>query len=314
VAITLTTTSNFSGTVASYIRDKAEVELRTNLPWANPDNGYISGEFVPRVNAIVFQRFADFAVSSSPIPLTEGTPPTAGALAISYESFSATQYGTTVGASDLSIWQNPTIMPTLADKVARHAALTIDTVVRTAVMSGSNVIYSGTATSRVLTNTGMTGALIRTARAKMEKSAIPSFDDGFYHMIPTQEQILAMQADTTKGSWTDANLYVNNRPLITGEIGTYFGVKVIDPGSRGLIVSGAGSGATDIHSAWIFGPQAFALADMQTLRTYYVPLGGDHSDPLAQSVLVGWKWTGGAKLLTATGEKCFRLETVETTV
>jgi len=66
----------------------------------------------------------------------------------------------------------------------------------------------------------------------------------------------------------------------------------------------------DVYSTYIFGPDSFALGDLQSVQAYLVSPGGDHVDPLAQKAIVGWKAMFGTKLLSITGagNKYIRIE------
>jgi hypothetical protein len=56
-------------------------------------------------------------------------------------------------------------------------------------------------------------------------------------------------------------------------------------------------GATDTYNTVVFGPDYYAFGDLQSIESYMVRPGGDHSDPLAQKALVGYKGMWGAKTL-----------------
>jgi len=69
---------------------------------------------------------------------------------------------------------------------------------------------------------------------------------------------------------------------------------------RFLVANGAKtfteSGVT-IYSALFFGPDAFVVGDSQTMQTYFVAPGGDHTDPLSQRALIGYKLRFGAMIM-----------------
>jgi len=44
--------------------------------------------------------------------------------------------------------------------------------------------------------------------------------------------------------------------------------------------------------------KGWGTGDLQTLQTYHVAPGGDHSDPLAQEELLGWKVDFGVAVLS----------------
>jgi N4-gp56 family major capsid protein len=291
-----------------------EEELRGRMVWAQPGNGFLTGRFDKGTNTIRFQRYADIAVDTGTTgQLTEGTPPTAVALSIASEAFSATQYGKLVEITDLAALESPADLPAIAaERVGVHAARTIDSIVRGVVLAGDNVVYAN-GTARTALTTGMSASLLRTLRATMVKAGIPTFPDGTYHLNLTSEQAIALQSETGVGGWIDVNKYAGPGQFLTGEVGRLFGFRIVDANQYGYVATAGGSSSADVHVGFAFGPQAWVQADMQTLKTYYVAPGGG-SDPLAQRMYVGWKWTGGVMLISEAGERAYRVETKETTI
>lgn len=311
---TSTATTNFGNQVTAYIRAAAESELRRNLPWADPSNAFVVGQYPPDTNCMVFKRYADPTPTLATRTLTEGTMPTPSAIPIDSESMTFTQYGNVLGLTDVAAGEVPSLGSVHADKCARDAALTIDLAAQAAFIAGTKVVYSGTATSRLTLDTAISWALVRKTVAKMRKAAVPTFPDGTYKGIFTIEQIATLRAETTKGAFIEASLYAGSRQLMTGEVGMVEGVRIIDPTSAGKIVTAGASASADAHIGVIFGPEAIGSGDFQRLQTYYKAAGGDHSDLLAQQYLYGWKWAGGFLCLSKAGERVYRVESVETTL
>jgi N4-gp56 family major capsid protein len=314
MTVTLSSDSNFSSIVAEYIVKRAEQNLRSVKPWSAAANGFNENfQWPPGTDTIVWPYIADITYAASSGTLTEGTMPTPAALAVDSESMTAVQKGYVVGSSDVSIFEYPNLMLEAADRIAENAALVIDTYRRGVLLGGTAVIYGGTASARSTLTTGITSAKVREAAARLRKVNVPMFPDGTYHGILTQEQIITLQAETTKGAWVDAALYSGAKQLMNGEIGQMWNVRFVDAGSQQYIATGAGSASADVHVGLIFGPGFAGVSDMQTLRSYFAAPGG-RSDLLEQAALYGWKWAGGCKILTKHGSFGTRIETVETTL
>lgn len=311
---TAASTSNFADVVAELIAAKAEENLRSVKPWVSPSNKFQTQFYKTGTDTIVFPYFADIAYSASSAALTEGTMPTPAQLAVDSESMTFVQHGYVVGNADIAMLEYPQLMEVAADRIAENAALVIDTYARSVLVAGTAVIYGGTASYRSTLTTGITSAKVQEAAARLRKLNVKPFPDGTYKCIATAEQIIALQAETTKGAWIDKALYSGAREIMTGEAGMMWGVRFVDAGSQQYIVSSAGSASADVHVALIFGPGYAGWCDMQGVTVKYVPAGGDHSDVLAQQALVGWKWAGGVKILLKAGERGTRLETVQTTL
>ena len=313
MALTSSTDNYFSRAVAEYIVGRAEENLRSVKPWSNPDHMWVPAVWPAGTDTIQFPYVTDITYAASSATLTEGTMPTAAILTFNAESMTPVQKGYVVGSTDVTMFEFPGMVTQLADKIAENAALVVDTYARSILVAGSNAIYGGTVTARSALTTGITSAKVREAAARLRKANVPTFADGTYHAIATAEQCIALQAETTKGAWIDKALYSGAKEIMNGEVGQMWGIRFIDAGSQQYVVSAGGSASADVHVCLVVGPNFAGRSDMQRLSSYYGAPGG-RSDLLEQSVLYGWKWMGGIKILSGLAERGYRLETVETTL
>lgn len=308
MAYVSTDTSNFSALVQDLVQAKAEAELRAKLVHANPD-AYVHGRFVKGTNQIRFARYSDLGADAT--PLEEGVPPTSQSMQISSDAFSAVQYGQTLSITDLAQLDSPhDLISVASDRLARQAAETMDNVVRDVLAAGTNVVFpSGIAARGDLTvSNKITGELIKRTVAGLKAANVPTFADGTYRCIIHPFQEYDLISDTTANGWLEANKYVDNTPLITGEIGKFAGVRFL-VSSNAKSWAGAGDDGSTVFNAHFFGPDSYTVGDSQTLQAYFTAPGGDHADPLAQLAIAGWKMRFGAKLLDLAGAKYVRLET-----
>lgn len=291
---------------------RLEEELRGTLPHVDPRN-YVSGKFVKGTNIIRFTRYADLGISGTTAALTEGTPPTDQALTIASESFSATQLGATLAITDLALLESPHDLASVgSERLARQAAHTMDFHIREILQAGTSVQYSnGGARSAVSAN--ITGALAKKMFWVLQKNNVPTFSDGTYRAIISPQQAYDLETDTANGGWIDVHKYVDNAPLLSNEIGRIFGTRFM-VSSNAKVFTGGGAGGVDVYSAIWFGPDAYVVGDLQTLRAYFVPAGGDHNDPIAQKALMGWKVAFGSMLLDEAGPRYVRLESAGSTL
>jgi N4-gp56 family major capsid protein len=274
----------------------------------------IRAEYVEGTNSFVYVTYPDLAVAST--ALTEGTPPTDNALSISTESFSATQIGNTVAISDLAALQNPHNLAEIAsERLARNAADTQDYLVREILAAGASVFYgSSAATSRatVAASHILTGALVKRMVEELQTAKVPTFGNGQYRAIIHTRQAGDLQRDASTAGYVDifkANEMAN---ALTGlKTASYAGVDfVVSTNAKEFLTAGVSS--ANVYAALFFGPGCYAWNDLQVLNAYLVGFGGDHSDPIAQKMIAGWKQAFGAKLLTGPGAKIMRLETGST--
>lgn len=304
---TLTTTSNFSSTVTADVKRRVLENLRAKYAHAM-DGNYLPGAYVKGTNSFTYVTYPDLAAATT--ALSEGTAPTANALSISVDSFSATQIGNTIEISDLAALQSPHNLASIAsERLADNAAKTMDTLVREIVAAGTSVFYAtGSARSSQATSNILTGALVKRMVEELQSINAPTFPNGNYRAILHPRQAGDLQRDTASGGWVDIFKYDNAAVLEGLRTASFAGVDFIIT-SQAKVFATAGVSSANVYGALFFGPGAYALNDLQTLNAYLVPPGGDHSDPIAQKAIVGWKMAFGCKLLTGNTLKLLRLET-----
>lgn len=319
---TLTTaTTNFNNTVTALVLKQIDRNLRDASVYLQ-EGGFVRGDLIPGTNLIRHIAYSDMSVTTNNNTvtpgtqpwLTEGVPPTDEALAIFYEEYGAQQAGRTLAISDIALAQSPhNLMAVAAERIGTNAAQTIDLFVGNVLHAGTaRVLYAGAATSRVTVAAthNMTGALIRRAVAVLKTANVPTFPDGTYHAFISPMVTHDLIADTATGGWTDITKYSEPGRFRTGEVGRYFGVTFFETNVANLFANSGVGGTVDVYSTFIFGPDSFAFGDLQSIQAYMVSPGGDHTDPLAQKAIVGWKAMFGTKLLSITGagNKYLRIE------
>lgn len=311
MAQTDTTTTNFSSTVTALVMQRLEEIMAASKPHAAGD-GFTRGTLMKGHNQLTYVAYAKLAAVTT--ALTEGTAPTAQALAIATDTITAPQMGWVAQITDLAQQESPHELVAVASaRIAEQAADSVDIFVRDILAAGSSVKYSnGSARSAV--SAVITGALIKRTVAQLRKNNVDAFPDGFYRAIVSPDAIYDLEADTATGGWMDISKYVSEgRPgLIGGEIGRYAGVR-FQISTNAKVFATAGAGSVDVHSAFFFGPAAYAVGDLQSMQGYFEP-GGGISDPLRQISKVGAKVALGAALLDANGARYLRLEHAVTTL
>lgn len=320
MATTTTATSGFSDLVQELVAARAEEELRARAVHAMPGL-YVPARFIKGTNTLRYARYADLAVNTT--PLTEGTAPTDNELTISSEYFTAAQFGATVAVSDLAQIDSPhDLISIAAERIAYNATRSMDVLVRDEIhanvltsavfgATGATTLTANTANSAVATTGLLTGAFVKNMVARLKGANVPQFADGTYRCIIHPSQEYDLVSDTSVNGWIEANKYVNNMPLLTNEIGMFAGVRFI-VSSDAKVYATAGASSGNVYAALFLGPDAYTIGDSQTLQSYFVAPGGDHTDPLAQKALVGYKMRFGSLLLDAAGARYRVLKTQAT--
>ena len=320
MATTSTSTSGFSDLVTQLVSARAEEELRARAVHAMPGL-YVPARFIKGTNTLRYARYADLAVSTA--TLTEGTAPTDDALTISSEYFTAAQYGATVAISDLANIDSPhDLISIAAERIAYKAVRSMDTIVRDNIHANvlTSAIYGATGAATLTQNTAnsavaaagvLTGSFVKQMVARLKGANVPQFADGTYRCIIHPAQEYDLVSDTTVNGWIESRKYVDNTELLTGEIGQFAGVRFI-VSSDAKVYATAGASSGNVYTALFLGPDSYAIGDSQTLQSYFVAPGGDHSDPLAQKAIVGYKMRFGSLLLDEAGARYRVLKTQAT--
>jgi N4-gp56 family major capsid protein len=314
-----TASSNFGNTVVNAVQSKILEELRANLVHAPQQGGatrrlsYQKGNN----NNGVLVAYADFAAATT--SLTEGSPPTSDTLTIATETVSALQYGRVVEMTDLADQESPqNVVAVAAEKLARNAVQTLDQLAATVIHAGTAVIYSGTATSRLTVTSNFTYAKLQELYSRLQMANVPPLDDGLYGLIVHPRQWHDIRTETTSTNLSVSDIWRHTpdqaSQLVRNEVGVVGGFHIL-PSTIAQTFTTAGSGGKDVLSAVAFGREFLAMGDLQSINAYYVPAGGDHSDPLAQKAMVGFKMAVGFKLVLGTGgtsPRYLRLESAGT--
>jgi N4-gp56 family major capsid protein len=231
---------------------------------------------------ISFTQYADLAVATS--PLTEGTAPTDTALSSSAITAVIDQLGAYVTLTDLAELtpKHPVIAKT-TELLSSQAAKSYDRVINSVIVAGTSVIYPGAISARanITASSYLTFAEVRKAVALLRNNGASTFDDGNY--------ILVVDASVEQDLFMDTNFantvyrQTGKNEMYKGAITSFAGVTVVRTTNIPTIASTA-----TVHTSYLFGKDAFAVTDLQSLQMYKEGPGGV-SDPLHQKMTLGWK-------------------------
>lgn len=288
MAVTTTASANYNQTVVALVQKRLEELLRAPLPHLLPDN-YMPAEFVPGTNNTMrFINIPDMSVvAGTPTPgtspwLTEGVTPALEVLGFGYEEFSASQAGRGITLSDVSMKESPfALLEVAADRVARNAIATADKRVADVLLTGTNVLYANGASSSVTFPVGaspLTGALVKRAVALLQAGLVPTFPDGMYHAIVQPGAVFDLMSDTAVGGWIDSARYAGSSQLMSGELGSYAGVRFIASAAAGQKLAQVGSTAlpqvTSTNGSSVLASTAHGLVAGNRIRFSAITGGG----------------------------------------
>ena len=248
---------------------------------------------------IEFRKFAPLAKATT--PLTEGVTPDGKSLTVSTITATVNQYGDYITQSDvleLTALDNTILEATKL--LGRQAGMTLDTIVRNVLQSGTNVTYcpkvaaDGTETE-VTSRAGLdnscqlTVKVVQQVVAKLRAQNAPTIGGKYVAIIHPYVAYDLMRDP----EWIDAHKYAKPENLYEGEIGEIAGVrfvqtteaKIYDGGVFGSLFLGEGAyGVTEISGG-----------GLQTIVKQKGSAGT--ADPLDQRSSVGWKAIKTAELL-----------------
>jgi len=293
-----TNSSNaYSALITELVAQQAQENLRDRLVHAMPGN-YTAGRFQKGSNEIRYARYPDLTPLGVADTLTEAGAPAEYDLTVTTESFVPKQYGKVLKISDLAQLDSPHDLISIAsERLARVATESMDTIIRDVIAQGTNVRYVAGRASRALIQSTdkLTGLEVKQTVAKLKAANIPTFADGFYRAIIHPSVEFDVMTDTSANGFLEASKYTKSLDLLNGEIGAYAGVRFLVSPTAKTFTGGVG-GALTIHSSYFFGPDSYIVGDSQTLQSYFVAPGGDHSDPISQIAVLGFKMRFGAIL------------------
>lgn len=290
-----TLSSALSAAITFAVQDKVLENLRQTLVYANPSLAE-SGSFDPGTDTLMFVNVPDLSAATT--PLTEGARPDKNALTMGTVTLSTSQYGFLLSITDIAKLLSPIeIVAIGAERLSFQAQTTLDQVARDEIATGgtayfASVDHSSRATldsTDIITVTGV-GGLTR-LRAKMFASNIPLNGDGYYHLYVSPGQGVSIREDS---NFVAAYQYVDNTPLLDGEIGRIAGFRVIEVVNAPTV----SNGTITVNLAFaVGGIKGWGAGSLQSMSVFHVAPGGDHTDPLAQEELLGWKCMWGVAVL-----------------
>lgn len=248
---------------------------------------------------IEFRKFAPLAKATT--PLTEGVTPDGKSLNVTAVTATVSQYGDFITQSDvLELTSVDNTIVEATKLLGRQAGVTLDTVVRNVMQSGTNVTYcpkvaaDGTETA-VTSRSGLdntcqlTVKVLQQVVAKLRAQNAPTIS-GKYVAIVHPYVAYDLMRDP---EWQEAHKYAKPENLFEGEIGEIAGIrfvqtseaKIYDGGVFGTLVMGDGAyGVTEISGG-----------GLTTIVKQKGSAGTE--DPLDQRSSVGWKAIRTAELL-----------------
>lgn len=308
----VTSSSALSAAMTFKVQRGVLENLRASLVFAD-ERFAEQGEFDPGHDTLMFVNVPDIALNTT--PLTEGTRPDKKAMTIGTVTVDTDQYGDLVAITDVAKVKSPIqIVPIAIERLSRQADETLDQINRDVIAAGGTTRLIAPATNTVRADIASTevatAAELRGLKTAMFKAKIRPFADGFYRLWVHPNVEYDLRSDTDTGGFIDVKKYTDGLAddIIRGEVGRLEGFRIMSVVNAPTFAS-----TTTVYRSIALGDKkGWGVGDLQTLRTYHVAPGGDHTDPLAQEELMGWKVNFGVAVLN--NDYYFGFETAATDV
>lgn len=275
---------------------------------------------IPRGNSktISWRKFSSLGKATT--PLTEGVTPDGQNLDVTQIEATVSQYGNFVTVSDmLDLTAVDPVINETSKLIANQAGVTLDTIIRNALVSGTVVQYATPCTStnpEVASRSELTSDykvkvedILRAVRTLKRKN-VPTID-GYYVAIIHPDVAFDLSRDNEFVEW---HKYCTPENLYQGEIGKIGKCRFIESSEAKIwkdttCHSDGASGYIPVYATLIFGADAYGDTEVSGggLEMIVKQKGSaGTADPLDQRATIGWKATKVAKILSQ--ERMVRLE------
>lgn len=244
---------------------------------------------------IEFRKFASLPKATT--PLTEGVTPDGKSLNVTAITATVAQYGDYITQSD--VLELTSIDNTIVEAtkiLGRQAGLTLDTITRNVLQSGTNVTYCPksngdevTTRSGLDTTCQLTVKVVQQVVAKLKGQNAPTINGKYVGIIHPYVAYSLMRDP----EWIDAHKYAQPDNLFTGEIGEIAGVRFVETTEAKVYQGG-------VFGTLIMGANAYGVTEITGggLQTIIKQKGSaGTADPLDQRSSIGWKAIKTAELL-----------------
>jgi N4-gp56 family major capsid protein len=244
---------------------------------------------------IEFRKFA--ALPKALTPLTEGVTPDGKKLSATSIEATVAQYGDYVVLSDmLDLTAIDPVVVEATKVVGRQAGLTLDTITRNVLHTGTNVFYAPKGDGTPVTSrAGLDGTckltvdLVRRVAAFLKKNNAPKIN-GSYVAIIHPFAAYDLMSDP---EWQNPHQYQDTSNIYEGEIGKIAGVRFVESSEAKIYENG-------VFGTLFLADGAYGVTEITGggLQTIIKQLGSAGvADALNQRSSVGWKATKTAEIL-----------------
>lgn len=266
-------------------------------------------------------QFRKWNTFGNAVQLQEGVIPTGQQFGMTYITAEIAQYGTYTTISDrLETEAYDDVILGATEEMGASAAQTQETLTRTALLTGTNVLYCdnikngdyvSTPTSCATMGAGggtggadgwstLTPKMVNKAATIMKKMKAPKLPDGKYGAVIHPSVAYDLRESP---EWIDVQKYMNATTIYNGEIGELHGVRFVEdpdaPVLGGNTYKNKSNGVT--YATFFFGKDGFVIIDPEGGNLEMIVHDkneGGTGGPLNQWSTIGYKFeSNGATIL-----------------
>lgn len=257
-----TSTTAMAGLVKAAYDRYVEFALRSQPLFRNLSDKRPVQQAMPG-SSVVFSLYQDLAAATN--TLTETVDPNAVAISdVNTVTVTLNEYGNTVlNTRKLGEFAFSDVDPAVANIVAYNMADSIDKIVVSTLVGGTNVLYAGTgntATSGVAAGDDIDGGLIRQAVAKLRSANAVPREGMLYACYMHPEVAHDLRSETGALSFEDIRKYTdpNVGNILNAVTGVYGGAYVVE--TPRAFTANDGDSSAKVYRTIVAGQQALAEA------------------------------------------------------
>lgn len=248
---------------------------------------------------IEFRKYASLPKALT--PLTEGVTPQGNKLSVTAIEAEVHQYGDYVCLSDvldLTAIDNNVLEATKA--IGHQAGLTLDTITRNVLQSGTNVFYAPKSDGTAVTSRNgldktckLTVNVVKKVAAILKAANAPKIN-GDYVCILHPYASFDLMSDP---HWEEMHKYCKPEEMFEGEIGRIAGVRFVETSEAAIFHNSTGLA---VYGCLFIADGAYGITEVTGggLTTIIKQRGSaGTADPLDQRSTVGWKALQTAEIL-----------------
>ena len=246
---------------------------------------------------IEFRKFVSYGKALT--PLQEGVTPQGKAVKVEAITSTVDQYGDYTMLTDvLDLTSIDNVVLETTKNHGRQAGMTLDTVTRDVLHSGTNVTYCGSGTSRktLTVDDQLNVDTIMQVVAKLRSMNAPTIGGKYVAIIHPYVAYDLMRDP----EWIDAHKYAQPENLYAGEIGEIGGVRFVQTTEAKIWKDDSCPDGLAVFGTLFLADGAYGVTEITGggLQTIVKQKGSaGTADPLDQRSTVGWKAIKTAEIL-----------------